>query len=61
MLIDEQPTTRVRATYEESELRFEIAPTATLEQLAAMLAVAGRGHGVPVVIEIIVQPGVTRG
>jgi hypothetical protein len=61
MLIDEQPMTCVRATYEESELRFEIPRTATLEQLATMLAVAGRGHGVPVVIEIILQPDAARG
>jgi hypothetical protein len=60
MPIDEHRTTRVRATYEESELQFELPPTTTLEQLATMLAVAGRGHGIPVVIEIIVQPGASR-
>ena len=56
MSIDEQGTTRVRATYEDSELLFDIPPTATLEQVAAMLATAGRGHGAPVCIEVITEP-----
>jgi hypothetical protein len=58
---DEQRPARVRATYEDSELLFDIPPTATLEQVAAVLASAGRGHGAPVCVEVITEPIPLRG
>jgi hypothetical protein len=36
---------------------FDLPEDATLEQLAAMLASAGRGHGAPVRVEVAVKPG----
>jgi hypothetical protein len=61
MSIDENATTRVRATYEHSEVLFDISPTATLEHVVAMLDAAGRGHGAPVCVEVIVEPSAMRG
>jgi hypothetical protein len=60
MSIDENATTRVRATYEHSEVLFDISPSATLEQVATMLATAGRGHGSPVCVEVIIEPSALR-
>jgi hypothetical protein len=47
---------RVRALFEDSAVIFDLPEDATLEQLAAMLASAGRGHGAPVRVEVAVKP-----
>jgi hypothetical protein len=49
---------RVRALFEDSSVIFDLPNGATLEQLAAMLASVGRGHGAPLRVEVAVKfPG----
>ena len=43
---------RVRALFEDVAVLFDVDDDATLEQLAALLAAAGRGHGAALVIEV---------
>jgi hypothetical protein len=52
----EQMLAKVRATYENSMILFDLPPSTTLEQLAMMLTKAGRGHGSPITIEIVIEP-----
>lgn len=47
---------RVRALFEGSAVLFDVPEAATLEQVAAMLAAAGRGHGTPLAVEISTKP-----
>jgi hypothetical protein len=49
---------RVRATYPDDEVEFDLPENATLEQLAAMLAALGAGHGLPLRVELGVHPDV---
>ncbi len=58
MDVVEQMLAKVRATYENSMILFDLPPATTLEQLAAMLTKAGRGHGSPITIEIVIEPAV---
>jgi hypothetical protein len=46
---------RIRATYEDSEVFFDLPRSATLEHLAATLVAVGRGHGAPVTVEVFVD------
>jgi len=47
---------RVRALFEDSAVLFDVPEAATLEQVAAMLASAGRGHGTPLAVEVSTKP-----
>jgi hypothetical protein len=49
---------RVRATYPDDEVEFDLPENATLEQLAATLAALGAGHGLPLRVELGVHPDV---
>jgi hypothetical protein len=49
---------RVRATYPDDEVEFDLPENATLEQLAATLAALGAGHGLPLRVELGVNPDV---
>jgi hypothetical protein len=56
MSVIEEIPAKVRATYENSMLLFDLPPATTLAELATILAKAGRGHGSPIAIEIVVDP-----
>jgi hypothetical protein len=56
-----QGQSRVRATYNDDEVEFELPANATLEQLAATLAALGAGHGLPLRVELGVRPDVLPG
>jgi hypothetical protein len=46
---------RVRAVYPDSAVLFDLPEDASLEQLAAMIASVGRGHGAPLRIEVAIN------
>jgi hypothetical protein len=50
-----QGQSRVRATYSDDEVEFDLPASATLEQLAATLAALGAGHGLPLRVELGVR------
>ncbi|HZS82760.1 MAG TPA: hypothetical protein VFA50_07800 [Stellaceae bacterium] len=49
-----RPKNRVRAIYPDSAVFFDLPENASLEQLAAMLASIGRGHGLPLRVEVAI-------
>lgn len=55
-----QGQSRVRATYSDDEVEFDLPASATLEQLAATLAALGAGHGLPLRVELGVRAGLSR-
>jgi hypothetical protein len=56
MTVKTPTTNRVRALFEDSSVIFDLPDDATLEELAAMLASVGRGHGAPLRVEVAVKP-----
>jgi len=46
------PKKRVRALFQDSAVLFNVDDSVTLEQITALLATAGRGHGTPLVVEV---------
>lgn len=49
---------RVRATYPDEEVEFDLPANATLEQLAASLAALGAGHDLPLRVELGIRTDV---
>jgi len=42
----------VKAVFSESTLRFEVPSDIALEKLCALLTTFGRGHGLPLLVEV---------
>jgi hypothetical protein len=45
---------RVRALFRDSAVLFDLPEQATMEQLAALLAAIGKGHGAPLHVEVAI-------
>lgn len=50
-------TARIRALYRHNAVLFDMPQTATMEELAEILAAVGREYGTPLQVEIAVRGG----